>query len=49
MFQGMTIEELINSVERVEKKSREEQKTTAFDLHEYPLRRMEWKEKVAVA
>jgi hypothetical protein len=49
MFQGMTIEELINSVERVEQKTREEQKATASDLHEYPLRRMEWKEMVEVA
>jgi hypothetical protein len=49
MFQGMTIEQLINSVERVEQKARDEQKTTAFDLHEYPLRRMEWKEMVEVA
>ena len=49
MFQGMTIEELINSVERVEQKAREEQKTAAFDFYEYPLRRMEWKEQVEVA
>lgn len=49
MFQGMTIEELINSVERVEQKTREEQKATSFDFHEYPVRRMEWKELVEVA
>jgi len=48
MYQGMTIEELINSVARAEQKAREEQKATAFDLHDYPLRRMEWNELVEV-
>jgi hypothetical protein len=48
MFQGMTIEELIRSVERAEQHAREQQSTN-LDFHDYPVRRMESREWVGVA
>jgi hypothetical protein len=48
MFQGMTIEELIRSVERAEQHARE-QKNTKADLRDDPVRRMEYRELVEVA
>ncbi|HEY4678541.1 MAG TPA: hypothetical protein VIJ01_15355 [Candidatus Angelobacter sp.] len=51
MFQGTTIEELINSVVRAEDHAREQEKMQASALeHQYPLRRFEWhQEMVEVA
>jgi hypothetical protein len=48
MFQGMTIEELIRSVERAEQHAREQQNTRA-DFRDDPVRRMEYRELVEVA
>ncbi len=48
MFRGMTIEELIMSVERAEQHARESREVKA-DFHEYPVRRMEMQELVEVA
>jgi hypothetical protein len=48
MFQGMTIEELIRSVERAEQHAREQQ-STKMDFHDYPVRRMESREWFEVA
>jgi hypothetical protein len=48
MFQGMTIEELIRSVERAEQHAREQQ-GTKMDFHDYPVRRMESQEWFEVA
>ncbi|HZS28930.1 MAG TPA: hypothetical protein VFB76_17005 [Candidatus Angelobacter sp.] len=42
MFQGTTIEELINSVQRAEEHARE-QKQAAEREHQQPLRRFEWR------
>jgi hypothetical protein len=47
MFQGMTIEELIRSVERAEQHAREQ--GTSPDFNDYPVRRMESREWVEVA
>jgi hypothetical protein len=48
MFQGMTIEELIRSVERAEQHAREQQnKKTDFSFD--PVRRVEFRELVEVA
>lgn len=48
MFKGMTIDELIASVERAEEHARELRETKVF-FHETPLRRSEWQEVVEVA
>jgi hypothetical protein len=48
MFQGMTIEELIRSVERAERHAREQQNAKA-DLYSDPVRRIESPELVEVA
>lgn len=48
MFRGMTIDELIASVERAEQHAREQQGMKT-DLHEYPAGRMEHQELVEVA
>ena len=42
MFQGTMIEELINSVQRAEEHARE-QKQTATQERQQPLRRFEWR------
>ncbi len=47
MFQGMTIEELIKSVERAEQHAREQQRVTDFLSN--PVRRTEYRELVEVA
>ncbi len=47
MFQGMTIEELIKSVERAEQHAREQQRVTAVLSN--PVRRTEYQELVEVA
>jgi len=50
MFTGMTIEELINSVERAEKHAREEKIVKTAEVLDYPLyRAAEWREVVGVA
>ncbi|HWX54399.1 MAG TPA: hypothetical protein VN176_07385 [Verrucomicrobiae bacterium] len=52
MFTGTTIEELMASVERAEQHARQQQETTAFDLQQNALDRMdrmEWQELVGVA
>jgi hypothetical protein len=48
MFQGMTIEELIRSVERAEQHAREQQNTKT-DFRDDPVRRAEFRELVEVA
>lgn len=48
MFKGMTIEELIESVERAEEHARELRETKMF-FHETPAYRTEWQEAVEVA
>ena len=48
MFQGTTIEQLINSVVRAEQHAREQQGRQQ-DLQDYPVRRMELQELVEVA
>ena len=48
MFRGMTIEELIMSVERAEQHARETREVRA-DFEDYPVRRMETQELVEVA
>lgn len=48
MFQGMTIEELIRSVERAEQHARE-QKNTKTDFRDEPVRRVEYRELTEVA
>jgi hypothetical protein len=48
MFQGMTIEELIRSVERAEQHAREQQNTKT-DFSFDPVRRVEFRELVEVA
>lgn len=47
MFQGTTIEELINSVVRAEEHAREQEKiqASAFES-QYPLRRFEWRQEM---
>lgn len=46
MFQGTMIDDLINTVERVEQKARKEQEQMAAppapQTWEYPVRRLEW-------
>jgi hypothetical protein len=56
MFQGTTIEELINSVARAEEHARQQEESSVSPRFarvgtEYPLRRMEWRkpETVGVA
>jgi hypothetical protein len=51
MFQGLTIEELINSVERVEQKTRQQQTSTSAEtkFERYPLQQMQWREAIEVA
>ena len=47
MFQGTTIEELINSVVRAEDHAREQEKIQASALErQYPLRRFEWRQEM---
>jgi hypothetical protein len=47
MFQGMTIEELINSVVRAEDHAREQKQAQASALErQYPLRRFEWRQEM---
>lgn len=47
MFQGTTIEELINSVVRAEDHAREQEKMQASVLgRQYPLRRYEWRQEM---
>jgi hypothetical protein len=47
MFQGTTIEELINSVVRAEDHAREQEKVQASALErQYPLRRFEWRQEM---
>jgi hypothetical protein len=53
MFQGTTIEELINSVMRAEEHARQQDTTSASPRFsraaaEYPVRRMEWREREMV-
>lgn len=48
MFRGMTIEELIESVERAEQHARELRETKMI-FNQEPLRRAEWQEMVEVA
>ena len=48
MFRGMTIEELIQSVERAEQHARETRESKD-SLDDYPVRRMEMQELVEVA
>jgi hypothetical protein len=48
MFKGMTIEELIESVERAEQHARELRETKMI-FSEAPLPRAEWREMVEVA
>jgi hypothetical protein len=49
MFQGLTIEELINSVERVEQKTRQQQTSAETNFERYPLHQMQWREAIEVA
>lgn len=52
MFQGTTIDELINSVERAEQNAHKQQKSedaVAFSFYEHPLRRVELQELTEVA
>lgn len=55
MFQGTTIDELINSVKRAEQKAqrqdarKQQEDAMAFSFREYPLRRPEMQELVEVA
>jgi hypothetical protein len=49
MFQGLTIEELINSVERVEQKARQQQTSAETKFERYPLQQMQWREAIEVA
>jgi hypothetical protein len=52
MFQGMMIDELIQSVERAEQNARKQQEQTAppaFNLNDYPVRRIEWRQITEVA
>ena len=49
MFQGTTIEELINSVKRAEEHAREQEKVHAAALErqfQFLLRRTEWRQEV---
>jgi hypothetical protein len=47
MFQGTTIEELINSVVRAEDHAREQESMQALALErQYPLRRYEWRQEM---
>jgi hypothetical protein len=47
MFQGTTIEELINSVVRAEDHARNQEKMQASALErQYPLRRFEWRQEM---
>jgi hypothetical protein len=48
MYKGMTIEELIRSVERAEQHAREQQSMKS-ELHDFPLRWLERQELVEVA
>lgn len=48
MFRGMTIEELIQSVERAEQHARETREVSV-GFADYPVRRMETRELVEVA
>jgi hypothetical protein len=45
MFQGNTIEELINSVMRAEEHARQQEKAVAGE-RQYPPRRMEWRQEL---
>jgi hypothetical protein len=56
MFQGTTIDELINSVERAEQNAHKQQnahkvseEAAPFSFREYPLRHAEWQELIEVA
>jgi hypothetical protein len=49
MFQGLTIEELINSVERVEQKARQQQTSAETKFERYPVQQMHWREAIEVA
>jgi hypothetical protein len=47
MFQGTMIDELIQSVERAEQNARKQQEpvtTSAFNLNQYPVHRIEWRQ-----
>ena len=47
MFQGTTIEELINSVVRAEDHAREQENMQASALErQFPLRRFEWRQEM---
>jgi hypothetical protein len=47
MFQGTTIEELINSVVRAEDHAREQEKMQGLALErQFPLRRFEWRQEM---
>jgi hypothetical protein len=47
MFQGTTIEDLINSVVRAEDPAREQEKMQASALaRQYPLRPFEWRQEM---
>jgi hypothetical protein len=48
MFRGMTIEELIKSVERAEQHARDAREVKV-NFNDYPVRRMEMRELVEVA
>lgn len=49
MFQGLTIEELISSVERVEQKARQQQTSAETKFERYPVQQMHWREAIEVA
>jgi hypothetical protein len=48
MFRGMTIEELIKSVERAEQHARDARELKV-NFNDYPVRRMEMRELIEVA
>ncbi len=48
MFQGTTIDELINSVKRAEEHAREQESTQMSALgSEFPLRKFAWRQEMA--
>ena len=51
MFQGTMIDELINTVERVEQKTRQraEREAAEMNLQSFPMYRMNWRESTEVA
>lgn len=52
MFQGTMIDQLIQSVERAEQNAHKQQEQTAppvFNLNDYPVRRIEWRQTTEVA